>query len=224
MVVVAVGAAVAGAIELAAVSRPEAQATVAWLRLRGLSLYILSGDQEAPTANLAKELGMDGWFANTLPEQKANRIQTLQEQGKRVCFIGDGINDAIALRKAEVSISLRGATTVATDAAQVVLMDDDLNQLKLLWELAESFEESLVANGRWARRLGLLACAGVLLLPNGYWTTELLWSIQIIVGTRIARRSLLFSVDEERAVGEAEGQDVEFGGEWEGEMQALAVG
>jgi Cu2+-exporting ATPase len=215
---------VAGAIELAAVSRPEAQATVAWLRLRGLSLYILSGDQEAPTANLAKELGMDGWFANTLPEQKANRIQALQEEGKRVCFIGDGINDAIALRKAEVSISLRGATTVATDAAQVVLMEDDLNQLKLLWELAENFEESLVANTRWARRLGLLACAGVLLLPYGYWTTELLWSVQIIVGIRISRQSLLYSADEEGGVVEAQEREVDSGGEWEGEMQPLAVG
>ena len=224
MVFVAVAAAVAGAIELAAVSRPEALATVAWLRLRGLSLYILSGDQEAPTANLAKELGMDGWFANTLPEQKANRIQTLQEQGTRVCFIGDGINDAIALRKAEVSISLRGATTVATDAAQVVLMEDDLNQLKLLWELADGFEESLNANGRWARGLGLLACAGVLLLPYGYWTTELLWSVQIIVGIRISRQSLLYSADEEGEVVEAKGQEVDSGGEWEGEMQPLAVG
>jgi Cu2+-exporting ATPase len=224
MVFVAVAAAVAGAIELAAVSRPEALATVAWLRLRGLSLYILSGDQEAPTANLAKELGMDGWFANTLPEQKANRIQALQEQGKRVCFIGDGINDAIALRQAEVSISLRGATTVATDAAQVVLMEDDLNQLKLLWELAEGFEESLNANGRWARGLGLLACAGVLLLPYGYWTTELLWSVQIIVGIRISRQSLLYSAVEEGEVVETKGQEVDSGGEWEGEMQPLAVG
>jgi Cu2+-exporting ATPase len=215
---------VAGAIELATISRPEAQATVAWLRLRGLSLYILSGDQEAPTANLAKELGMDGWFANTLPEQKATRIQALQEQGKRVCFIGDGINDAIALRKAEVSISLRGATTVATDAAQVVLMEDDLNQLKLLWELAEGFEESLGANGRLARGLGLLASAGVLLLPFGYWTTELLWAVQIIVGIRIARQSLLFSLDEVGAVGEAEGQDVEAEGEWGGEPTPLSVG
>jgi Cu2+-exporting ATPase len=224
MVFVAVTDAVAGAIELATISRPEAQATVAWLRLRGLSLYILSGDQEAPTANLAKELGMDGWFANTLPEQKATRIQALQEQGKRVCFIGDGINDAIALRKAEVSISLRGATTVATDAAQVVLMEDDLNQLKLLWELAEGFEESLGANGRLARGLGLLASAGVLLLPFGYWTTELLWAVQIIVGIRIARQSLLFSLDEVGAVGEAEGQDVEAEGEWGGEPTPLSVG
>jgi Cu2+-exporting ATPase len=224
MVVVAVGAAVAGAIELAAVSRPEALATVAWLRLRGLSLYILSGDEEAPTANLAKELGMDGWFANTLPEQKANRIQSLQEQGKRVCFIGDGINDAIALRKAEVSISLRGATTVATDAAQVVLMEDDLHQLKLLWELAEGFEESLGANGRLARGLGLLASAGVLLLPFGYWTTELLWAVQIIVGIQISRQSLLYSADAEGAAGEAEGQDVETEAESGGEPASLSVG
>lgn len=223
MVFLAVASVPAGAIELAAISRPEALATVAWLRLRGLSLYILSGDQEAPTANLAKELGMDGWFANTLPEQKANRIQALQEQGKRVCFIGDGINDAIALRKAEVSISLRGATTVATDAAQVVLMEDDLNQLKLLWELAENFGESLNTNGRWARGLGLLACAGVLLLPFGYWTTELLWSVQIIVGIRIARQSLLHPAGEEGEVVEAQGQDVDSGGEWEGAMQPMPV-
>jgi hypothetical protein len=113
---------------------------------------------------------------------------------------------------------------VATDAAQVVLMEDDLNQLKLLWELADGFEESLNANGRWARGLGLLACAGVLLLPYGYWTTELLWSVQIIVGIRISRQSLLYSADEEGEVVEAKGQEVDSGGEWEGEMQPLAVG
>ncbi|MFN9645243.1 MAG: heavy metal translocating P-type ATPase [Cyanobacteriota bacterium] len=223
MVFVAVTAAIAGAIELAAVSRPEALDTVAWLRLRGLSLYILSGDQEAPTASLAKELGMDGWFANTLPEQKANRIQALQEQGKRVCFIGDGINDAIALRTAEVSISLRGATTVATDAAQVVLMKDDLNQLKLLWELAWGFEESLGANGRWARQLGLLASAGVLLLPFGYGVTELLWGVQILVGVRIARRSLLHASDDEGELADAEGQIVQSESGREGEMNTLAA-
>jgi hypothetical protein len=111
---------------------------------------------------------------------------------------------------------------VATDAAQVVLMEDDLNQLKLLWELAEGFEESLLANGRWARGLGLLASAGVLLLPFGYWTTELLWAVQIIVGIRIARQSLLYSAGEEVEV--VEGQEVDSGGEWEGEMQPLAVG
>lgn len=191
LVFVAVADAVAGAIELAAVPRPEAVATVAWLKLQGFSLYILSGDQEAPTATLAAELGMDGWFANTLPEQKANCIQALRDQGRRVCFLGDGINDAIALRQAEVSISFRGATTVATDAAQVVLMEDDLSQLRLLWELAEGFEGSLTANARQAGRMSLLAATGVLLLPFRYWTVEVLWGLQIIAGIRIARQSLL---------------------------------
>jgi Cu2+-exporting ATPase len=197
IVFVAVADAVAGALELEAVLRPEAIATVAWLKRRGLSLYILSGDQEEPTANLATALKMDGWFANTMPEQKCFRIQTLQEQGKRVCFIGDGINDAIALRQAEVSISLRGATMVATDAAQVVLMEDDLSQMRLLMNLADGFEESLLDNERQAGYLSLLAAAGVLLLPFGYWTIEILWGLQIISGIRIARQPLLHPSDGE---------------------------
>jgi Cu2+-exporting ATPase len=201
LVFVAVADALAGAIELEAVLRPEANDTVAWLRHQGLALYILSGDQDAPTARLAAELGMDGYFANTLPEQKAERVKALQEQGKQVCFIGDGINDAIALRQAEVSVSLRGATTVATDAAQVVLMDDDLTQLRLLWELAEGFERSLTTNARCSKQFSLLAAAGVLALPFGFWMTEVLWSVQVIAGVRIAQQPLLVAEVQEEPAG-----------------------
>ena len=200
LVFVAIGDRVAGAIELATVLRPEAKDAVTWLRRKGVALYILSGDQDAPTSRLAAELGMDSYFANTLPEQKAERIKALQEQGKQVCFIGDGINDAIALRQAEVSVSLRGATTVATDAAQVVLMNDDLTQLRLLWDLAEGFKRSLATNARRAQQLSLLAAAGVLALPFGFWTTELLFSIQVISGVKIARQPLLIAeLDDEAA-------------------------
>ena len=191
LVFVAVADAVVGAIELAAALRPEAQLTVSWLRRQGLMLQILSGDQEAPTAKLATMLGMDGYFANTLPDQKAECIRELQDLGRKVCFIGDGINDAIALRQADVSISLRGATTVATDAAQVVLMDADLSQLRILWELSQGFEDSLSVNGRQARWLSLLASAAVLTLPFGYLTTELLFSVEIIAAMAIAGRPLL---------------------------------
>jgi Cu2+-exporting ATPase len=193
LVFVAVADAVVGAIELAATLRPEAVAAIGRLRDQGLALYILSGDQEAPTAKLAAELGMDGYFANTLPEQKAERVKALQGQGKQVCFIGDGINDAIALRQAEVSISLRGATNVATDAAQVVLMDDDLTQLKILWELAEGYGRNLTANLNLSREFSLLAAAGVLALPFGFWITELLWCVQLISGVKIAQQSVLAS-------------------------------
>ena len=176
---------------LAATLRPESQATIEFLRKQGLALYIISGDQEAPTRKLYAELGMSGYFANTLPEQKAERIKELQAQGKQVCFIGDGINDAIALRQAEVSISLRGATTVATDAAQVVLMEDDIAQLRTLWELALGFERSLADNARQAKQLSLLAAAGVLVLPFNFWVSELLWGVQLITGVRTAQRPLL---------------------------------
>ena len=70
-------------------------------------------------------------------------------------LIGDGINDAIALRRADASVSLRGATTMATDAAQVVLMEDDLAQLDALWDLSAGFVRSLDANERTAKAFSL---------------------------------------------------------------------
>lgn len=85
-----------------------------------VTFYILSGDQEEPTRRLAEHLGIAHYQANTRPEQKASFIETVQARGCPVCFVGDGINDGIALKKAHVSISLRGTTTVATDTAQTV--------------------------------------------------------------------------------------------------------
>jgi hypothetical protein len=86
---------------------------------------------------------------------------------------------------------------VATDAAQVVLMEDDLSQMRLLMNLADGFEKSLLDNERQAGYLSLLAAAGVLLLPFGYWTIEILWGLQIISGIRIARQPLLHPSDGE---------------------------
>lgn len=191
LVFVAVEDELVGAMELASIPRPEAMETVAWLKQLGFSTYILSGDQEAPTAALAADMGMDGWFANTLPEQKAEKIRALREQGRRVCFLGDGINDAIALRLADVSISFRGATTVATDSAQVVLMKDDLRQLKVLWDLSEGFGDNLSTNARQAGKMSILAAIGVLILPFGYWTVEILWAIHVVLGIKIARLPLI---------------------------------
>ena len=113
----------AGAIELHPTIRPEAKQIIAELRKRNLSLYIISGDHKTPTEKLATELGIDNYFAETLPENKADLIAKLQEEGKSVCFVGDGINDSIALKKANVSISMCGASTIATDTAGIVLMD-----------------------------------------------------------------------------------------------------
>lgn len=144
LVFVAVGQQAMGAIELAPTVRSEAKAVIEQLRRQGKirTLYIISGDHEAPTRKLAQELGIDHYFAQTLPEHKADLIAQLQTQGKFVCYVGDGINDAIALKKAQVSISLRGASTVATDTAQAILMDESLQQLPQLFELARDFHRN----------------------------------------------------------------------------------
>jgi len=196
LVFVALDGAAVGGIELSAALRPEAKAVVDWLKSRGHALYILSGDQEAPTAKLAAELGMDGYFANTMPEQKARKVEELQAQGRRVCFVGDGINDAVALLQANVSISFRGGTTVASDAAQVVLMEDHLEQIQVLLELADAYNRAVQGTVRRAKGFSLGAGAGVLLLPKRqFQIVPLLWMAQLAISLANARRPLLENID-----------------------------
>lgn len=139
MVMVGVDDALGGALELQAAERPEAAAVIAGLRARGAKhLAIISGDNQQPTRKLAERLGMDRYFAEVLPQDKAKYVELLQKEGRTVCFIGDGVNDSIALKTANVSISLRGASSIATDTAQVVFMEDSL--IKLL-ELIDTSRE-----------------------------------------------------------------------------------
>lgn len=133
-----------GAIELEIALRPEARAVVAALRQRAhiRTIMIVSGDHAIPTEQAALAIGADGWYAETLPTGKAELLARLQAVGRKVCFIGDGINDAIALKQAHVSVSMRGATSAALDTAHVVLMDGSLTQLPILFELAERTERN----------------------------------------------------------------------------------
>ena len=154
-------------IELQPTVRPEAQAVVDALHERDIELAMITGDQEAPAQALAETLGIDRVFANVLPEQKAELVSELQEQGRRVMFVGDGINDSIALKQAHVSVSIAGATTVATDTAQIVLMDGTLLQLDTLFDLAERYERDL--RGQYVLGVYVPAAyiSGVLLLGWG---------------------------------------------------------
>jgi Cu2+-exporting ATPase len=168
MVMVAVDDKLGGALELRASIRPEVRGIVEGLRERGIShIAIISGDHEAPTRRLAEELGMDRYFAQVLPADKADYVEKLQREGRKVCFVGDGINDAIALKKANVSISLRGATSIATDTAHVVFMEQGLGKLCELRDIARDLERNV--RNSWLMILGPnLACiAGVFTLGFG---------------------------------------------------------
>lgn len=144
LVLVAGGEAVIGAIELTPTVRPEAKEIIQGLRQRGIrSIIVISGDQEGPTRKLAQELAIDRYFAQTLPQNKAAIIEQLQSEGRTICYVGDGINDTIALKKAHVSVSLRGASTAATDTAQIILMSQNLQQLCRLFDLSQEFTATL---------------------------------------------------------------------------------
>ena len=191
LVMVAVNDELVGVIELQPTVRPEAQQIIQGLHEDGLALYIISGDQEAPTRSLAHTLGMTGYFANTLPEAKANLVARLQNEGRTVCFIGDGINDAIAMRQADVSISLRGATTVATDTAQIILMKGNLEQLRYLFQLAWEFERNLKHNVRFTMGVSAVAVSGILLAGFTFVATEVFYSLSLFGGLAIAMKPLL---------------------------------
>lgn len=146
LVMVAVDEDLMGAIELIPTVRPEVPAIIKGLRERNIKeTYIISGDHEMPTRKLAQDLGIDGYFAETLPQDKAALIEQLTDEGKTICYIGDGINDSIALKKSHVAISLSGASAIATDTAQVILLTGDLQNLCYLFDLAHEYDRNLKA-------------------------------------------------------------------------------
>jgi Cu2+-exporting ATPase len=182
LIMMAIDKELEGVIELRPAIRPEAKQLIQHLRDRGISTYIISGDQEEPTQALSQELGIDHYFANTLPEQKAEIIEQLRQDGKNICFVGDGINDSIALKKANVSVSLRGAATAATDTAQIVLMDENLMHLTALLDIAKKFEKNQKRNLMITIIPGLLCAGGVFLLNFGIYTSLVMYFAGLGVG------------------------------------------
>jgi heavy metal translocating P-type ATPase len=191
LIYVAVNERLAGVIELRPSLRPEAQAVIQQLKAQGVSLYIISGDQEHPTRNLAAQLGIDHYFAEVLPEEKANLVEKLQQEGRFVCFVGDGINDSIALKKAQVSISIRGASSIATDTAQIVLMDGSLSQLGSLFQLAQDFSANMKMTQALTLGPGVVCIGGVFFLHFGILSSLLLFNLSLVAGVANAMRPLL---------------------------------
>lgn len=170
LVMVAIDHELSGALSLHPTIRPEAKQIVKQLKDRGLSLCIISGDHERPTRALANELGIDQYFAETLPEDKASLIEKLQNEGRSVCFIGDGINDTIALKRADVSISLSGATSAAMDTAQIIMMDGRLVHLDTLLGLSEQYDENLSTGFRMVLGGSVICVGGVFLFHFGIFS------------------------------------------------------
>jgi Cu2+-exporting ATPase len=171
-----------GILEMHPNIRPEAVEIIQCLKQRGMKLYIISGDHEHPTRRMAETLGIDHYFAEVLPENKAKLVKQLCKQGQFVCFIGDGINDAIALKSAQVSISLKGASTAATDTAQIIFMDGTLNHMEQLFQLADEFEETMHTNFLTTIVPGVICIGGVYFLHFGIAMGMGLYYVSTAVG------------------------------------------
>ena len=168
MVMVSVDGRLGGAIELHAAVRPEVRQIVQGLRDRGVKhIAIISGDHEAPTRKLAESLDMDRYFAQVLPADKADYVMKLQNEGRKVCFVGDGINDSIALKQANVSISLRGASSIATDTAHIVFLEEGLSKLCDLRDIARDLDRNVRRSWQLILAPNIACIAGVFTLGFG---------------------------------------------------------
>jgi Cu2+-exporting ATPase len=167
LVIVALDGQIRGGIEVCSQARPGARQMIGHLRRHGIQrLAVVSGDGQQPTQQLARSLGIEKSFYGVLPEAKAELVTRLQAEGRSVCFVGDGINDALAMQQADVSVSLSGATTVATNVAQVVLMNGRLEQMCDLFDLSASLEANLGRSYAIMLASTIANLGGLLLIPG----------------------------------------------------------
>ena len=146
-----------GLIAIADAPRPTAAATVAKLRERGVQVAMLTGDNAGTAQRIARELGIEIVLADVLPGQKAAKIKALQEQGKRVGMVGDGVNDAPALTQADVGFAIGAGTDVAIESADVVLMKSDPYDVVGAIELSRATLRKMHQNLWWAVGYNVIA-------------------------------------------------------------------
>ncbi len=137
MILTAVNGRVVGLIALSDVIRPTVKTMVENLARNGVDTVLLTGDHESAAAYFARQVKMGAVCAGLLPQEKSIRIQEMQDNGRHVCMVGDGVNDAVGLKTADVGIAMGGiGSDVATDSADIVLMSDDISKLPYLKRLS----------------------------------------------------------------------------------------
>lgn len=156
---------VLGAISLGDTVRADAKEAIDALHLLGIKCIMLTGDNEAVAKAVAEELGLDEYFAEVLPGEKAEKIKELQARGLLVAMTGDGVNDAPALATADVGIAIGAGTDVAVETADIVLVRSNPRDVVAIISLAKATYRKMVQNLFWATGYNVIAiplAAGVL--------------------------------------------------------------
>ncbi len=162
------------AFALADVVREESHEAVRKLHDMGIQVAMLTGDSEAVARAVAEELGIDTYFAEVLPEHKDQKVAELQKQGRRIAMVGDGVNDAPALTRADVGIAIGSGTDVAIESAGIILVRSNPLDVVNIFELSRATYRKMIQNLIWATgynifalplAAGVLAPIGILLSP-----------------------------------------------------------
>ncbi len=167
---VVVDGVVAGALRLADEVREESRLAVDALHAQGIEVAMITGDAEAVAQSVARDLGIDHVAANVRPEHKEHEVARLQAEGRTVAFVGDGVNDAPALARADVGLAIGAGTDVAIASADVILASSDPRSVLSVVELSRESARKMVQNLWWAAGYNLLSvplAAGVL-APIGF--------------------------------------------------------
>lgn len=166
IIYLALGGELAGALALSDTLRPNAAETIAQIHAAGVVPVLLTGDHEEAAVTIGTQVGLAEIHANCLPEDKLLEIQRLQSTGQMVCMIGDGINDAPALKKAHVGIAMGGVgSDIAVDAADIALVSDDIRQLPHLLRLSHRMMGTIRLNLTFSMALNF---AAILLAMTGW--------------------------------------------------------
>ncbi|HEV8601372.1 MAG TPA: heavy metal translocating P-type ATPase [Patescibacteria group bacterium] len=165
---------VIGAITIADVIREESKQAVDRLKEQGVKVAMITGDSKGVADYVAKELGLDQYFAEVLPEHKADKVRELQKGGKKVAMVGDGVNDAPALAQADLGIAIGAGTDVAIESAGIVLVKSNPLDIPKIIKLSKATYSKMVQNLLWATgynvvaiplAAGVLAGIGIILPP-----------------------------------------------------------
>ncbi|WP_082724378.1 heavy metal translocating P-type ATPase [Microbacterium oleivorans] len=161
---------VAGALRLADEIRAESRAAVTALHDQDVQVVMITGDADAVAASVAADLGIDRYFAGVRPEDKASKVKELQDEGRKVAMVGDGVNDAPALAQADVGIAIGAGTDVAIASAGVILASDDPRSVLSVIELSRASYRKMKQNLWWAAGYNLLSVplAAGILAPIGF--------------------------------------------------------
>ncbi len=163
-----------GVLALADLIRPESRAAIKALTAQGVGVAMVTGDTEPVAEWVARELGIRTVFARVLPGEKADKVKALQMEGKKVAFVGDGVNDAPALTQADVGIAIGAGTNVAVESAGIILVRNDPRDIPKIITLSRATYRKMIQNLWWATGYNIAALpvaagafvwAGILLPP-----------------------------------------------------------